>query len=172
MTLITPSSSSSVDCTLSLGTPSTRFSKYEEKRSCHERRSVSNFCWDLLQSKHNNPQSHSKSSQITNTTDPVLVHRCANCDTTYNPLWRNGPHGPKIQEGGEKSECSHCRAGIDGVMESMQVYNNSWYAHQQSQKMQCFSPRMGNEFRFMDDADRVAADNGISFLSWRLNVTD
>ncbi|KAH1188503.1 hypothetical protein AAZX31_12G146400 [Glycine max] len=95
MTLITPSSSSSVDCTLSLGTPSTRFSKYEEKRSCHERRSVSNFCWDLLQSKHNNPQSHSKSSQITNTTDPVLVHRCANCDTTYNPLWRNGPHGPK-----------------------------------------------------------------------------
>ena len=87
----TPSSSSSVDCTLSLGTPSTRFSKYEEKRSCHERRSVSNFCWDLLQSKHNNPQSHSKSSRTTNTTDPLLARRCANCDTTSTPLWRNAP---------------------------------------------------------------------------------
>ncbi|KAG4922225.1 hypothetical protein JHK86_051038 [Glycine max] len=37
--------------------------------------------------------------------------------------------------------------------------------------MQCFSLGMGNEFRFVDNTDRDAADNGISFLSWRLNVT-
>ncbi|KAG4398933.1 hypothetical protein GLYMA_08G142500v4 [Glycine max] len=87
----TPSSFSSVDCNLSLGTPSTCVSEDEEKRSRHECHSVSNFCWDLLQSKHNNPQSHSKSSGTTNTTDPLLARRCANCDTTSTPLWRNAP---------------------------------------------------------------------------------
>ena len=63
-------------------------------------------------------------------------------------------------------------AASGGMMDSAQVYNNSWYAHQQSQKMQCFSPGMGSEFRFVDDGDRDAADNGIQFLSWRLDVTD
>ncbi|KAG5061083.1 hypothetical protein AAZX31_01G163600 [Glycine max] len=178
-------SSSSVDCTLSLGTPSTRFSEDEEKRSCHEPRSVSNFCWDLLQSKHNHPQSHSKSSRTTNTTDPLLARRCANCDTTSTPLWRNGPRGPKslcnacgIRYKKEERRASAAAAtppaaaASGGMMDSAQVYNNSWYAHQQSQKMQCFSPGMGSEFRFVDDGDRDAADNGIQFLSWRLDVTD
>uniref|UniRef100_A0A6N2N9Z9 GATA-type domain-containing protein n=1 Tax=Salix viminalis TaxID=40686 RepID=A0A6N2N9Z9_SALVM len=27
--------------------------------------------------------------------DPLLARRCANCDTTSTPLWRNGPRGPK-----------------------------------------------------------------------------
>ncbi|XP_020218144.1 GATA transcription factor 19 [Cajanus cajan] len=170
------SSSPSVDCTLSLGTPSTRFSQDQEKPT--KRRSVSNFCWDILQqSKHNNPQSQTKSPRPTNTTDSLLARRCANCDTTSTPLWRNGPRGPK-------SLCNACgirfkkeerrasaAAASGGVMESAQAYNNSWYAQQQSQKMQCFSPGMGSEFRFVEDADRDA-ENGIPFLSWRLNVTD
>ncbi|KAI4327603.1 hypothetical protein L6164_020042 [Bauhinia variegata] len=180
-------SSSSVDCTLSLGTPSTRFTEDEEKRNRHERRnSVSNFCWDLLQSKHN-PQSHSKSNRgathgSNSTNDPLLARRCANCDTTSTPLWRNGPRGPK-------SLCNACgirfkkeerRASVaaattgtpsGGVMDSQQMYNNSWYPHSQNQKMPCYSPAMGNEFRFVDDSDRDS-DNGIPFLSWRLNVTD
>lgn len=98
----TPSSSSSVDCTLSLGTPSTRFIEDEEKRTRHERHSVSNFCWDLLQSKHN-PQSQTKSTRGTtnsgsnSTSDYLLARRCANCDTTSTPLWRNGPRGPKVR---------------------------------------------------------------------------
>lgn len=61
-----------------------------------------------------------------------------------------------------------------GVMESSQMYNHnnsSWYGNSQSQKMQCFSPAMGNELRFMDESDRDS-ENGIPFLSWRLNVTD
>ena len=94
--------SSSVDCTLSLGTPSTRLTEDEERRGRHERRSVSNFCWDLLQSKHNK-QSQSKSSRgshssssNSNSNDPLLARRCANCDTTSTPLWRNGPRGPKV----------------------------------------------------------------------------
>lgn len=93
-------SSSSVDCTLSLGTPSTRFTEDEEKRSRHEHRSVSNFCWDLLQSKHNSQsqtKSHRGSNSNINTNDTLLARRCANCDTTSTPLWRNGPQGPKVR---------------------------------------------------------------------------
>ncbi|KAK7307532.1 hypothetical protein VNO77_40693 [Canavalia gladiata] len=167
----TPSSSSSVDCTLSLGTPSTRFTEDEEKRT---RRS---FCWDLLQSKHN-PQSQSKSTRptLTTTNDPLLARRCANCDTTSTPLWRNGPRGPKslcnacgirFKKEERRASAAAATPASGGVMESAQA----WYAHPQSQKMQCFSPAMGNEFRFVDDTDRDS-DNGIPFLSWRLNVTD
>ena len=92
--------SSSVDCTLSLGTPSTRLTEDEEKRTRRERRSsVSNYCWDMLQSKQN-AQSQTKPSRgsngNSNNSDPLLARRCANCDTTSTPLWRNGPRGPKV----------------------------------------------------------------------------
>lgn len=99
----TPSStSSSVDCTLSLGTPSTRFTEDEEKRNRHERRSVKNFCWDLLTPKqYNTTQTKpTRGSNINHTNnnnnDSLLARRCANCDTTSTPLWRNGPRGPKV----------------------------------------------------------------------------
>ncbi|XP_004512046.1 GATA transcription factor 18 [Cicer arietinum] len=188
-----PSSSSSVvDCTLSLGTPSTRFTEDEEKRNRHEqRRSVKNFCWDLLQPKHNNVQSQTKITRGTtnivnnNNNDSLLARRCANCDTTSTPLWRNGPRGPKslcnacgIRFKKEERRASAAAvtptAVSGGVMESAPIYNhhnNSWYVHPQNQKMQCFSPAMSNEFRFVDETDRES-DNGIPFLSWRLNVTD
>jgi len=99
------SSSSSVDCTLSLGTPSTRFTEDEEKRSRHERRSVKNFCWDLLTPKqYNSTQSQTKATRATtnnynnnSNNDSLLARRCANCDTTSTPLWRNGPRGPKVK---------------------------------------------------------------------------
>lgn len=106
--------SSSVDCTLSLGTPSTRLTTADDddqKRIRHERRSgnsrVSNFCWDLLGSKSNNSNgyypsnSHKRGNNSgggssSNGNDPLLARRCANCDTTSTPLWRNGPRGPKV----------------------------------------------------------------------------
>lgn len=103
------SPSSSVDCTLSLGTPSTRLTEDDEKRMRHDYRRndscVPNFCWDLLQNKHNNsaPTSHKNGSRGSNNnttnnsgSDPLLARRCANCDTTSTPLWRNGPRGPKV----------------------------------------------------------------------------
>lgn len=100
------SSSSSVDCTLSLGTPSTRFTEDEEKRSRHhERRSVKNFCWDLLTPKqYNCTQSQTKATRAStnnnnnSNNDSLLARRCANCDTTSTPLWRNGPRGPKVKK--------------------------------------------------------------------------
>lgn len=109
------SSSSSVDCTLSLGTPSTRLSNDERRLhdSSHEpqRRSSSYMskCWNLLQNKNNHTSSthHHKSgrgssnnnvnsSSSNNIADPLVARRCANCDTTSTPLWRNGPRGPKV----------------------------------------------------------------------------
>lgn len=107
-------SPSSVDCTLSLGTPSTRLSEDDEKRIRHDqRRSASNcmtdFCWDFLHTKnspYNTAQQNHKTSRGGNNSsntissssghDPLLARRCANCDTTSTPLWRNGPRGPKV----------------------------------------------------------------------------
>ena len=102
------SSSSSVDCTLSLGTPSTRLCEDDDKHIRHDRRSgnscMSNICWDLLQNK-NTPYSQqtpkasrgsSGNSSNSSGNDPLVARRCANCDTTSTPLWRNGPRGPKV----------------------------------------------------------------------------
>lgn len=61
-----------------------------------------------------------------------------------------------------------------GLMEQNHMlghHNNSWYAHSQNQKMPCYSPSIGNEFRFIEDNEQNS-DTGIPFLSWRLNVTD
>lgn len=110
----TSSSSSSVDCTLSLGTPSTRLTDNDEKRMHHDRRAgscVSNFCWDILQAKHtpsaptHKPSRGGSSGSSSNNSagDPLLARRCANCDTTSTPLWRNGPRGPKVI-----SRCNQC----------------------------------------------------------------
>lgn len=101
--------SSSVDCTLSLGTPSTRLCEDDEKRIRHESRTgscMSNFCWDILQNNKNTPYppqppktsrgSNSNSNNNLANNDPLLARRCANCDTTSTPLWRNGPRGPKV----------------------------------------------------------------------------
>ncbi|XP_061360974.1 GATA transcription factor 18-like [Gastrolobium bilobum] len=165
-------SSSSVDCTLSLGTPSTRLTEDEEKRTRHDRRSsVTNFCWDILQSKHN-PQSQNKSNKGSNGNnnnnnhnDPLLARRCANCDTTSTPLWRNGPRGPKslcnacgirFKKEERRASAAAAAAATTAVAHDGYSYqnNNSWYAHSQ-----------------VHDSDRDS-ENGVPFLSWRLNVAD
>nr|GMC59902.1 GATA transcription factor 19-like [Ipomoea batatas] len=90
---------SSVDCTLSLATPSTR--RFNE----NEKRGMSNFCWDILQpSKQPPPSSVHKSAAAA---DTIVPRRCANCDTTSTPLWRNGPRGPKAQKMGYYSSAAY-----------------------------------------------------------------
>ncbi|KAI3726493.1 hypothetical protein L1987_66290 [Smallanthus sonchifolius] len=78
--------SSPVDCTLSLATPATRLAGDYER--VNERRSSANVRWDILQQK----ASCGGGNAVP---DPLLARRCANCDTTSTPLWRNGPQGPK-----------------------------------------------------------------------------
>lgn len=102
--------SSSVDCTLSLGTPSTRSTTQLD--DVHHRGGgagrrpaasyVSNFCWDLLHTKQKSAArggGNANSAAVGASAgcgDPLLARRCANCDTTSTPLWRNGPKGPKV----------------------------------------------------------------------------
>ncbi|XP_039035432.1 GATA transcription factor 18-like [Hibiscus syriacus] len=181
-------SSSSVDCTLSLGTPSTRLSEDDDNKHIlrHERTSgnpcMSSYCWDLFQRKNAPAYSHqtTKASRGSNGNssnssgnDPLLARRCANCDTTSTPLWRNGPRGPKslcnacgIRFKKEERRASAANANNNSSMVDQQhngyYHHNSSWVHQ-NQKMPCFSPL--NEFRFIEDSDR-------DLLSWRLNVTD
>ena len=61
--------------------------------------------------------------------------------------------------------------GVPGGADSQHMLNSSWVHHSQAQKMPYLSSAYGNEFRFIDDDDRDS-DNGVPFLSWRLNVTD
>ncbi|KAJ4787678.1 GATA transcription factor [Rhynchospora pubera] len=93
------SSNSSVDCTLSLGTPSTQ----QNVGTWHKPRTSPDTYWDILSEpmKNVSPGNNSalKGNNDTNSSlggDPLLLaRRCANCDTTSTPLWRNGPRGPK-----------------------------------------------------------------------------
>ncbi|CAL1360816.1 unnamed protein product [Linum trigynum] len=182
------SSSSSVDCTLSLGTPATRADDHRRPSSHHHqdgRRSaggyVSNFCWDILQgTKAAVTKSPRPPSNNNNNGDPLVARRCANCDTTSTPLWRNGPRGPKslcnacgirfkkeerrataataVSAGGSGGQADHY--GHQQQQQSYYGYGSntttssssaSW-AHQ-SQKMGCYSP--AGEFRFIDqDGER------------------
>ncbi|KAK3224124.1 hypothetical protein Dsin_011149 [Dipteronia sinensis] len=219
------SPSSSVDCTLSLGTPSTRLTNeddenrqrirhHDQRRSSSSSSCMPNFCWDFLQTRnspypphhqttttttHNKPSRGGGANNPSNNNsanDSLLARRCANCDTTSTPLWRNGPRGPKslcnacgIRFKKEERRATAANANsstASGAMEQQyhqqhQSYNhhhnnnNPWVQvqHTQTQKMPCYSPS-NNEFRFIDhDSDQNSGDNtGIPFLSWRLNVAD
>ncbi|KAI3519257.1 hypothetical protein L1887_08285 [Cichorium endivia] len=184
------SSPSSVDCTLSLGTPSTRLTNDHEKRR-------GSSWWNILQtSSHSAAPSAHKSNRGGNggdghgsaTADSLFSRRCANCDTTSTPLWRNGPRGPKslcnacgirYKKEERRANAAAAAAVSNGGSDSTEGYHhqymmngNQWMNHSQStHKMpSCYSTASAasNEYRFMDDVD----DRDSPFLSWRLNVTD
>nr|GLL19216.1 GATA transcription factor 19-like [Ipomoea trifida] len=170
---------SSVDCTLSLATPSTRRFNENEKRG---ERSLSNFCWDILQPSKQPPPSSVHKSAV----DTIVPRRCANCDTTSTPLWRNGPRGPKSlcnacgirfkKEERRASAAAAATATAGGVgIEAQHMINTSWvhhhHHHNQAQKMGYYSSAA---YGFIDDDHRDSdAGAAIPFLSWRLsNVAD
>ncbi|GMI68149.1 GATA TRANSCRIPTION FACTOR 18, MONOPOLE, HANABA TANARU [Hibiscus trionum] len=175
----TSSSSSSVDCTLSLGTPSTRLCEDGDRRSRHDRRSGNSCMWDLLQNKntHGYSQHTTKAGRGSSGNgggssgnDPLLARRCANCDTTSTPLWRNGPRGPKslcnacgIRFKKEERRASAANANASMVEQQYHGYNNGGNNNNSWASMQCFSSPV-NEIKFIEDGD--------PFLSWRFNVTD
>uniref|UniRef100_A0A7N0UBA6 GATA-type domain-containing protein n=1 Tax=Kalanchoe fedtschenkoi TaxID=63787 RepID=A0A7N0UBA6_KALFE len=202
------STSSHVDCTLSLGTPSTRSEAGgEQTKKQSSRRGgsrVSNFCRDLLQqttsssSKHsaaqNGTNSYSKSGRVSGGgRDPLVARRCANCDATSTPLWRNGPKGPKslcnacgIRYKKEERRASAAASNGSGAsaMESQYASSEHYYSnqsythHHQSQKMNCLFPAGANEYHRYVDADEDgghyehSGNGGVSFLPWMLNVAD
>ncbi|XP_077242772.1 GATA transcription factor 18-like [Tasmannia lanceolata] len=179
------SSSSSVDCTLSLGTPSTRRTA-DLSSAMHRRPSfscMSNLSWDILQTKQPSSGSHKcgrgGSSNSNNNTsmlnnslggDALLARRCANCDTTSTPLWRNGPRGPKslcnacgIRYKKEERRATSASGTSTGMIEQQLInHHQPWnYTGAQTQN---------NEFIYVEDDDGQTSDTGVPFLSWRLNV--
>lgn len=80
------SPNASVDCTLSLGTPSTRLCNDDDDRRFSSHTS-NRLGWDFL---------HGAKKGSGGDNSYLLPRRCANCDTTSTPLWRNGPRGPKV----------------------------------------------------------------------------
>nr|XP_043634975.1 GATA transcription factor 19-like [Erigeron canadensis] len=196
------SSPSSVDCTLSLGTPSTRLSSNDYEKTHHEKRRGSNW-WNILQSS-NAPSAHKANrgggggnNNASGNADSLFSRRCANCDTTSTPLWRNGPRGPKslcnacgIRYKKEERRANAAAAATTGGSDTTdQGYHHHHHGHQymmnnnngnqwandysqSAHKMpSCYSPAaVSNEYRFM--ADHEMDDRDSPFLSWRLNVTD
>nr|CAB3464367.1 unnamed protein product [Digitaria exilis] len=108
-----PSSSSSagtVDCTLSLGTPSSRRAAEStelSKCAAAQRACASAVSWDVAAEQSYYCCQGSKPATIVaggaakgavarGEHDSLLVdRRCAKCGTSSTPLWRNGPRGPK-----------------------------------------------------------------------------
>ncbi|XP_058092095.1 GATA transcription factor 18-like [Magnolia sinica] len=177
-------SSSMVDCTLSLGTPSTRQTQAISQRSSSSS-CMSHLCWDMFHSKQPplsscqksggaRPSSSSSSSSSVGDTRLAAPRRCANCDTTSTPLWRNGPRGPK-------SLCNACgirykkeeRRATTSALETPQqqqqhhlINHHQWtYAAQPQRPATALSPA---EFRLIED-DGHDGDSS-PFLSWRLSV--
>ncbi|CAH8268192.1 unnamed protein product [Arabidopsis lyrata] len=204
-------SSSVVDCTLSLGTPSTRLCEEDEKRrrstSSGASSCISNF-WDLLHTKNNSkptPYNNVPSFSTNKPTracsagggggggggggDSLLARRCANCDTTSTPLWRNGPRGPKslcnacgirfkkeerrttAASGNtvvgaapvQTDQYGHHNSGYNNYHAATGNNNNNgtpWAHHHSTQRVPCNYP--ANEIRFMDDYGSGVANNGES----------
>ncbi|CAH8381875.1 unnamed protein product [Eruca vesicaria subsp. sativa] len=166
------SSSTSVDCTLSLGTPSTRLDDHRRFSSA----SSINISGDYFYHEGNAKTTSYKKGGG----DHNLPRRCASCDTTSTPLWRNGPKGPKslcnacgirfkkeerratarnsITSGG--SPAAEIPAGENYYSHHNHYASSPSWAQQNTQRVQYFSPAREMEYPFVDDATAA------SFMSW------
>nr|AAD39588.1 10A19I.2 [Oryza sativa Japonica Group] len=110
-----PSSSStgSVDCTLSLGTPSSRRAEPVAAAAPaanhgapvpahYPSLSAATVSWDATAESYycgqqGRPATGAAKCAAGAGHDALLDRRCANCGTASTPLWRNGPRGPKVR---------------------------------------------------------------------------
>ncbi|KAJ0985864.1 hypothetical protein J5N97_004220 [Dioscorea zingiberensis] len=155
------SSSSSVDCTLSLGTPSTRQSDIANAKQL-----PINGYWDFLTS----------STKQASRDHLLHARRCANCDTTSTPLWRNGPKGPKslcnacgIRYKKEERRAAVSSSVSQSASNSEKVVNYGYQQLGQQHPWSCYasSGTAPISVSFSGDDDD---DDDEGYLSWRLNM--
>ncbi|OEL17204.1 hypothetical protein BAE44_0021776 [Dichanthelium oligosanthes] len=190
-----PSSSSSagsVDCTLSLGTPSSRRATAEPTKRAAQPpaypsvSAASAVSWDVAADQsYYCCQGSKKPTAVTACAankgtvartdhDALLMdRRCANCGTSSTPLWRNGPRGPK-------SLCNACgirfkkeeRRAVATAMDQQSacgyVAPRAHYGPATGKQAPGAVPYCG-EGAFPCGGGDVA-DAEAPFLTWRLNV--
>ncbi|XP_074566159.1 GATA transcription factor 15-like [Curcuma longa] len=173
------SSPSSVDCTLSLGTPSTRQTEHKTSVPVSGKIQRPSSCmWDILsQSKNSSMGSNASSNGGTSTLggDPLLLaRRCANCDTTSTPLWRNGPRGPK-------SLCNACgirfkkeerrAAASTAPASSSPAAGEYGYHHRQHQSSwSCYASSAIKNSSSLTLYDDVADTGEAPYVPWQFNI--
>ncbi|KAG6536650.1 GATA transcription factor 19-like [Zingiber officinale] len=161
-----------VDCTLSLGTPSTRL--VGEKKSFAA--SSSSFRWDAIPKKHASPAAAGGGDD-----QFLLARRCANCNTTSTPLWRNGPRGPKSLCNAcgirYKKEERRAAAAATAPSTSLCLPSSSSAATEQAlgygyyrQTPQQYSPWGGNCYAPTSTASVEDVDGDLPYHSWRLKL--
>ncbi|KZV47610.1 hypothetical protein F511_12879 [Dorcoceras hygrometricum] len=164
---------SSVDCTLSLGTPSTRLSDEKKLSSCMP----AGLGWKSFPSKHMSPPPSAVRGGFNGDhsgRDPLLARRCANCDTASTPLWRNGPRGPKSlcnacgirfkkEERRATAAASITNSGGGRGAGSQNVMKES---RAPPQKTLYHPSSYTNELQFAEE------DDNRNSTSWRFTITD
>ncbi|TVU20182.1 hypothetical protein EJB05_36381, partial [Eragrostis curvula] len=177
-----PSSSagSAVDCTLSLGTPSSRRAAESVEQTMRIAPHPNVSAWDVGADHQSSYYCHQGgkpagggAARVAAAHDAFADRRCANCGTMSTPLWRNGPRGPK-------SLCNACgirfkkeerRAAATAAMESGAGCGYSAQRAQYEYGAAATKASSGavsyGEGAFPCGGD---ADANAPFLAWRLNV--
>nr|CAD1834253.1 unnamed protein product [Ananas comosus var. bracteatus] len=185
-----------VDCTLSLGTPSTRRggspapAPAPASASAPPRRApcaaASTLWWGVVSKRKERSQDAaaaaavgfkesgaSAGASVNLGADPLVARRCANCDTTSTPLWRNGPRGPK-------SLCNACgirykkeeRRAAATTSEAAEKAN-AYTQPRSQQQWGCYGSTVDKDpsFSIYGSDDTMMDDGDLPYLSWRLNIT-
>ncbi|KAM0852569.1 hypothetical protein ACQ4PT_051679 [Festuca glaucescens] len=158
------SSAGSVDCTLSLGTPSSRGLGAPAPAVSWE--AVADSCY--YQQQQGRPV-HAGVGRCAAGHDQLLDRRCANCGTSSTPLWRNGPRGPK-------SLCNACgirfkkeerRAAETGVHTGGAAAGCGLYGAQMPHGTASAAPRAAASYA---EEAQPCGDPNAPFLAWRLSA--
>ncbi|KAK1666194.1 hypothetical protein QYE76_054353 [Lolium multiflorum] len=166
----------SVDCTLSLGTPSTR--RAAEAGGARAPAAPAGLPWEAVSTCNGGQQQLLSAARADQATSGG-ARRCANCDTTSTPLWRNGPRGPK-------SLCNACgirykkeerRAAAAAVTPTAMASDSGMeyaygYARQQHQTQPqqwgCYNPAVAKAASYTMFGDAAQEDGPC--LPWGLGV--
>ncbi|CAM0881978.1 unnamed protein product [Alopecurus aequalis] len=158
----------SVDCTLSLGTPSTRHAEAGARAPPAP--------WEAVSTCNGGQQVISTARADQTNAGAASARRCANCDTTSTPLWRNGPRGPK-------SLCNACgirykkeerRAAAAAVAptalasDSGMEYAYGYARQQPQQQWGCYGPVVAKTSSYGMFGDAAQEDGPC--LPWGLGV--